>query len=171
MSVIRRFRSPRPMAAAGMACCLWLGAWALPAGAETLTWRQTSVQAGSEGRSALRRGVVIFGTGEPALMTVRLTPLAPPQDGQMTVQNDFNYRFEDGSTLVLQARTVVRVTPEGRAARGEYQAEGQVLSGTGRYQGATGRFKMRSRTDLDALADGALGDYFAACEADIQLPK
>jgi hypothetical protein len=154
-----------------MACCLWASALALPASAEILTWRQTSVQAGSEGRSALRRGVVIFGNGEPALMGVRLTPLAPPQDGQMTVQNDFSYRFEDGSTLAVQARTVVRMTAEGRAVRGEYQAEGQVLSGTGRYQGAAGRFKMRSRTDLDALADGVLGDYFAACEADIQLPK
>ncbi|MFZ5551086.1 MAG: hypothetical protein ACOZJX_20490 [Pseudomonadota bacterium] len=159
------------LGAAGLACGLCVGMLALPAAAETLSWRQTSVQAGREGQSALRRGVVIFGNGEPALMTVRLTPLAPPQDGQMMVQNDLSYRFEDGSTLALQSCSQVRVTPEGRAVRGELLSEGQVLSGTGRYQGATGRFKMRSRTDIDALADGALGDYFAAVEADIQLPK
>lgn len=162
---------PLHVAAAALAGGLLAVSAAAPAAAETLNWRQTSVQAGREGNSALRRGVVIFGNGEPALMTVRLTPLAPPQEGQMTVQNDLRYRFEDGSTLVLQSRNVVRVTPEGRAVRGESFSEGQVLSGTGRYQGAAGRFKMRIRTDVDPQADGALGDYFAAGEAEIELPK
>jgi hypothetical protein len=156
---------------AALACCFLAAAASLPASAESLTWRQTSVQAAREGISAVRRGVVVFGNGEPALLAVRLTPLAPPQDGQMTVLNDMRYRFDDGSTLVLQSRNLVRVTPEGRAVRGESFSEGQVLSGTGRYQGVTGRFKMRIRTDIDPQVDGALGDYFAAGEAEIELPK
>ncbi len=171
MHDVGRRRPAWRLAVAGVAAGLWASTLALPAAAETLTWRQTSVQAGRDGQSALRRGVAIFGSGEPALMAVRQTPEAPPQDGQMTVRNDLSYRFEDGSTLVLQASTRVRVGPDGRAVRGEYRTEGRVLSGTGRYQGATGPFKMRSRTDLDGQADGALGDYFAVVEADIQLPK
>lgn len=150
---------------------LTLLAAACAAQAEPINWRQTSVAAGRDGPATLRRGVAIFGTGEPVTMTVRLEPLEPPKDGRMLIQNDMSYRFDDGSTLRLQARATVAIGPDGRAVRGESRAEGKVLGGSGRYQGATGTYRIRSRTDIDAMADGALGDYFAVVEAEITVPR
>lgn len=138
--------------------------------AEAISWRQTSVAAGRDGNAAVRRGVVIFGTGEPATMTVRLEPLSPPQDGRMAMRNDMSFRFEDGATLQLRATASVAMGADGRPARGENRSEGQVVGGTGRFQGATGTYRLRSRNDIDAMVDGALGDYFAVGEADIRLP-
>ena len=103
-------------------------------------------------------------------MTVRLEPLSPPQDGRMAMRNDMRFHFEDGATLQLSATFSVAMGTEGRALRGENRSEGQVVGGTGRFQGATGTYRLRSRNDIDAMADGALGDYFAVGEADIRLP-
>lgn len=159
------------------------GAWALlfalgglsplPVLAETLSWRQASVAAGAgaDGRSLLRRGVVIYGDGQVATMTVRLTPQGPPVDGLLPVGNELEYRFEDGSSLSLRSLVQSRLGPDGRALRGENRNDGQVVSGTGRYQGASGSFRMRVRTDVDPRSDGVLGDYFGVGEAEFTLVR
>ena len=159
----------RPGAACVAALTLMAGTFAVRA--EPINWRQTSVAAGRDGQATLRRGVAILGTGEPVTMTVRLEALEPPKDGRMLVENDMSYRFDDGSTLRLKGRSAVAIGPDGRAVRGESRAEGKVLGGSGRFQGATGTYRIRTRTDVDAMADGALGDYFAVVEAEITLPR
>jgi hypothetical protein len=154
-----------------LAAVLLLPAFGLPSWADTLAWRQTSVLAAQQGPVATRRGVAIFSNAEPATMTVQIKPLAPPSGRSVEMGTEMVYRFEDGSSLSLQGRTTLLLAPEGGAVRGESTTSGQVVSGTGRFSGAAGTFTMRVRTDIDRAADGALGDYFAVCEATFTLAK
>jgi len=154
-----------------LAAALLLPAVALPSWADTLAWRQTSVLVSRDGPVATRRGVAIFANGEPATLTVRLRPLGPPSGRSVDMGSEMNFRFEDGSTLGLQGQTTLPVAPEGGTVRGESTTAGKVVSGTGRFNGATGSFTMRVRTDIDRSADGVLGDYFAVCEASFTLAK
>ena len=156
----------RPLAALLMAAAL-ASTWTAVA-AETLTWRQASVQTGREGNVTLRRGVVLFGNGEPATMTVRLQPVGAPKDGVLPMLNETSFRFEDGSTLTMQAPVAVRLGADGRAVRGENTNDGKFIAGTGRFQGATGSYHLRVRTDIDTAVDGTLGDYFAVGQAEWQ---
>ncbi len=158
---------------AGLTTVLALAAagWALPAQADELTWRQTSVYVGQDGMITVRAGVAILNNKEPATISVRIRPTAPPKDGVMALVTDMVLRFEDGSTLVTQGDGQTRVDAQGVPMRGEGKTVGRVVSGTGRYQGATGTYAMRVRTDIDRAADGAMGDYFAVVQATVTMPK
>ena len=46
-----------------------------------------------------------------------------------------------------------------------------MIGGTGRYQGATGTYTMRVRTDISLFTDGTLGDYFGEATAEVTLGK
>lgn len=147
------------------------GATALPAHADEMNWRQVSVAAGQEGYTVIRAGVAIVNGREPATINVRNRMKAPPRDGLLPLATEISLRFEDGSTIVLQADSEVRVDALGLPIRGQNQMSGRIASGSGRYQGIAGSFEMRVRTDIDPTGDGALGDYFAAVKASYTLPR
>lgn len=153
------------------AALMMAGALAAPAWADTLSWRQTSVVASQSGPVTLRKGVAVFNTKETATMTVQLRALAPPADGKFLYTSLMEYQFAEGSTLALRFDGESRVTPEGSPAAGEMRAKGEVVSGTGRFAGATGSFQMRIRTGLDVQADGILGDNFAAVDLDYSVRR
>lgn len=144
---------------------------ALPAHADELSWRQTSVFVTQDGQTSVRAGVAIVNGKEPATISVRIRPLAPPQGGRMPVMTDIVLRFEDGSTLVTQGESQARMDAQGVPIRGEGRNTGRVVSGTGRFEGMSGTYEMRVRTDIDRQADGVLGDYFATVQATVNRPK
>ena len=144
---------------------------ALPARADEMSWRQTSIAVGQDGMTVLRAGVAIVNNKEAATMSVRIRPKAPPQNGLMPVATEMQMRFEDGSTIVYAGEGQTRVDAQGIPIRGEGKSSGRVLSGTGRFQGITGTYEMRVRTDLDRMADGMLGDYFGVVQATVTMAK
>ena len=139
--------------------------------ADTLTWRQTSVLQTQSQTGAVRQGVAIFEKAMSATMTVQLSFPEPPVGRDLLVVNVTTYRFEDGSMLRMQGRSTAKLLPEGMPMRGESMMLGEVIGGTGRYQGATGTYKMRIRTDISLATDGALGDYFGEGTAEVTLAK
>ena len=144
---------------------------ALPARADEMNWRQTSVAVGQEGPTILRAGVAIVNGKQPATVSVRNRMKGPPQDGVLQLATEIQLRFDDGSTIVAQADGQVRLDPQGRPIPGESRSSGKIVSGTGRYAGITGTYEMRVRNDIDPKADGALGDYFATVTATYTLPR
>ena len=150
---------------------LMSGLFTLPAWGDSLAWRQTSVMTSREAGVTVRRGVALFSTGEPATLTVRLKGAGAPIGRSMPVDSEMVFQFDDGSTLRLAGQSTVTLSPEGMPMRGEAVNGGSITGGTGRFSGATGSYRMRVRTDIDGSADGALGDYFATCEATFSLPR
>lgn len=170
---MNRDHTPRRQTLATLSTVLALAGagLALPAHADELNWRQTSVLATQDGNTTVRAGVAIVNGKEPATISVRIRPTAPPQGGLMPVMLDMVLRFEDGSTLVTQGESQARLDAQGLPLRGEGRNTGRVVSGTGRFEGMSGTYEMRVRTDIDPLADGVLGDYFATVKATVNRPK
>ncbi len=138
------------------------------AGAEELSWRATSVQGPRMPGLNTRLGVAMFAQGETATYVRRITPAGPPEDGRLLIQVESVYHFADGSTLVMRGRETIRWSPQGGHVSGDtWVGEGDVVAGSGRYAGASGRFSFRAVTGLDTQTDGVLGDSFLAGKADI----
>lgn len=140
---------------------LWL-AWvvAMPVHADDLSWRAASVQGPRLPGLNTRLGVALFEPGGPATFERRIVPAGAPQDGRLAIDVEVNYRFPDGSTLLMRSRETIHLTPQGTHGRDEWTGEGEVVSGTGRFAGRSGRFGFRALMGLDAQADGLLGDGF-----------
>lgn len=151
----------RPSSLASLMLAAGLGLLAcLPAQAEELSWRASSVQGPRVGGVNTRLGVAIFDNREPATTQRRVEAAGPPADGKLPIKVEAEYRFADGSTLVMHSRELITLTPAFTHAPGEWKGEGQIVSGTGRFAGATGSFRFRAIMGVDAKADGALGDGF-----------
>lgn len=138
------------------------------ASAEELAWRATSVQGPRAPGLNTRLGVAVFSHGETATYERRITPASLPEGGRLLIQVESIYRFADGSTLMMRGQETIRMSPQNTHLPGDtWTGEGEVVSGTGRYAGATGRFSFRAATGLDTQTDGVLGDSFLAGKADI----
>lgn len=169
MKPARLARRPGPSALA-VALALWAGG--LPqVHAADLSWRATSVQGPRQPGLNTRLGVAMFSGGEPATYLRRVVPAAPPLDGRMQVDVESTYRFADGSTLVMSSHETIHLTPQNAHGADTWTGEGQVVGGSGRWAGATGRFSFRARMGLDASVDGALGDSFLTGQANVTLPS
>lgn len=147
-----------------------LAAAPLCSSAETLSWRLATVVATQQGSETVRRGVAIFSTGEPATLTLRLRPAAPPSGGGMRFTTETIYRFEDGSTFTVVGHGEAQMSPEGVPLPGPTAIEGRFESGSGRFAGITGTVRLSSRSGLDRTATGLLGDQFSSAESEYQLP-
>lgn len=161
-ALARRATQARPlflfgslMLAAGLASLV-----CLPAQAEELSWRASSMQGPRVGGVNTRLGVAIFDGKEVATTQRRVESAGPPADGKLPIKVEAEYRFADGSTLVMHSRELITLTPAFTHAPGEWKGEGQIVSGTGRFAGATGSFRFRAIMGVDAKADGVLGDGF-----------
>lgn len=132
----------------------------LPAQAEELSWRAASIQGPRAGGVNTRYGVAIFDSKEVATTQRRVESAGPPADGKLPIKVEAEYRFADGSTLVMHSRELITLTPAFTHAPGEWKGEGTIVSGTGRFTGATGSFRFRAIMGVDAKADGVLGDGF-----------
>lgn len=146
-------------------------ALAIPAHAETMTWRVATVISAQQSGETVRRGVAIFANGEPALVTLRLRPTAPPSQGKMPFSTHTVYRFEDGSSFTIVGAGSASMSPEGIPLPVETLIDSRFESGSGRFTGITGTATLRSRSGLDRTALGVLGDQFSVAEADYTLPK
>jgi hypothetical protein len=155
--------------AAGAAWVLGLGlmAGAAPAQAEELIWRQTSVRTEAQGLSYVRRGVAMFGTGEPATLTFRGVA-KPPEGGRQDFSGRMLMRFEDGATFSFDMQGITQFSPAG--APPTISASGMLVEGTGRFAGISGTVDFNGR-GMDAMADGNLGDIFATGRATYALNK
>ena len=65
----------------------------------------------------------------------------------------------------LEARVAALVAELEDVRRGE----GRIVSGSGRYAGASGSFRFRAVMGLDAAADGMLGDAFLQGQGSLSL--
>lgn len=149
---------PLPLALIGAALLVIAGT--TPARADELMWRASSVQGPRSGGVNIRLGVAIFDNREPATTQRRVEAAGPPADGKLPIKVEAEYRFADGSTLLMHSRELITLTPALTHAPGEWKGEGQIVSGTGRFAGATGSFRFRAIMGTDAKADGVLGDGF-----------
>lgn len=141
------------------------------ASGETLNWRLATVVVDQQAGETVRRGAAIFSNGEPAFVTLRLRPTAPPAQGRMPFATHSLYRFEDGSTFTVVGTGVAAMSPEGVPLPVENLIEGRVTEGTGRFAGISGTVALRSRSGMDRTSPGVLGDQFAAGQADVSLPR
>lgn len=144
---------------------------AMPALAEDIAWRQTSVVRSASSMQTVRVGVAMFANGVPATFTVNLRPVAPASNGKLPYVADLVMRLEDGATVVAEFRGESAVSPEGAPLPGTMPATGRFVSGSGRFAGITGAFTMNIRTGLDRTADGMLGDNFASCVGSYTLSR
>lgn len=149
------------------AACLWP---ADVAHADEIDWRATSVQGPRQPGLNTRLGVAIFANGETATTVRQVRPAAPPADGRLDIMVEAEYRFADGSTLRMDSRETIALTPAMTHAPGEWRGEGRIVAGSGRYAGASGRFRFRAVMGLDALSDGMLGDGFLHGQGSLNLP-
>lgn len=147
--------------------CLWP---ADPARADEIAWRATSIQGPRQPGLNTRLGVAIFATGETATTVRQVRPAAPPADGHLEILVEAEYRFADGSTLRMDSRETIALTPAMTHAPGEWRGEGRIVAGSGRYAGASGSFRFRAVMGLDGLADGMLGDAFLQGLGSLSLP-
>lgn len=128
--------------------------------AEELSWRASSIQGPRVGGVNTRHGVAIFDGKEMATTQRRVEAAGPPSEGKLPIKVEAEYRFPDGSSLVMHSREVITLTPAFTHAPGEWKGEGSIVSGTGRFAGASGSFRFRAIMGVDAKADGVLGDGF-----------
>ncbi|MBX3637851.1 MAG: hypothetical protein KF683_20960 [Rubrivivax sp.] len=142
-----------------------------PALADTMSWRLATVISTQQGGETVRRGVAIMSTGQPALVTLRLRPTAPPAQGAMPFTTETEYRFDDGSSFVVRGQGIARMSPEGVPITGETRIEGSFVAGTGRYAGIAGTVRVRTVSGLNPTADGILGDQFAEAQAEYTLNR
>lgn len=140
-------------------------------GAQSVSWRQTSVAVSRDGFKQERRGVAIFGNGEPATVLIRMTPTALPVESRVAFAQEARYRFEDGSTFTLAARTTIPLKSDGSPATDTGEWTGEFIGGTGRFAGIAGTVRAHGRSGLDLRQDGILGDNFGAFMATYTLPK
>ena len=139
--------------------------------ADTMSWRVATVVSTQEAGETVRRGVAIFSNGEPATLTLRLRPTAPPSQGKMPFSIRTIYRFEDGSTFTVSGRGIAAMAAEGVPLTSETQIEGGFVDGTGRFSGIEGTVVLKSRSGLDRSAPGVLGDQFSSAEATYSLKR
>lgn len=137
------------------------------AGAEELSWRQTSIRTENMGASYVRRGVAMFSTGEPATLSFHGTS-RPPAGGAMPFTGRMVLRFEDGSSFSFDAEGSVQVTSGGPGAM---QMKGTLVEGSGRYAGIRGSVEMSGQAGQDVTSTGVLGDIFASGRATYTLAK
>lgn len=146
-----------------LATAVWMVA--LPARADEVTWRATSVQGPRLPTMNTRIGVALFSNGEAATLERRISAAGPPAAGKMDVNVETTYRFADGSTIVMRSRETIHLSPQGTHGRDEWSGDGEVAGGSGRYAGIKGTFSFRAMMGLDGKADGMLGDSFLTGKA------
>ncbi len=149
---------------------LVVAAMPLAAKADTMSWRVATVIATQQGGETVRRGVAIFSNGEPATLTLRLRPVAPPSGGRMPFTTETIYRFEDGSTITVVGKGEAQMSPEGVPLPVATVIEGTFSAGSGRFTGISGTVTLTSRSGMDRTSLGVLGDQFSAAEATYNLP-
>jgi hypothetical protein len=149
---------------------LAITAMPLVAKADTMAWRVATVIASQQGSETVRRGVAIFSNGEPATLTLRLRPVAPPSGGRMPFTTETIYRFEDESTITVVGKGEAQMSPEGVPLPVSTVIEGTFSAGSGRFNGISGTVTLTSRSGMDRTALGVLGDQFSAAEATYKLP-
>lgn len=132
----------------------------LPSLAQELSWRGSSVQGPRTPGVNIRWGVAIFSDGATATTRRRVEAAGPPSESRLPIRVEAEYRFADGATLVMHSLETIPLTPAMTHAPGEWRGEGQIVSGTGRFAGATGTFRFRAIMGMDPRADGVLGDGF-----------
>jgi hypothetical protein len=140
------------------------------AAAETMSWKVATVVATQQGSETVRRGVAIFSNGEPATLTLRLRPIAPPSGGRMPFTTETIYRFDDGSTITVVGKGEAQMSPEGVPLPLATTIEGTFSAGSGRFSGISGTVTLTSRSGMDRTSPGVLGDQFSAAEATYKLP-
>lgn len=143
----------------------------MAAWADTMTWRLATVTSTMQAGETLRKGVAIFDNGQPAFVSIRLRPTAPPAQGSMPFTTETEYRFEDGSTFTVRGSGISRMSPEGVPIPGETRVDGSFASGTGRFSGIRGTVVLRSVSGLSRMTDGVLGEQFGEGQADYTLAR
>ena len=128
--------------------------------AQELSWRSTSVQGPRTPTLNTRVGVAIFGASDTATYERRVRPAGPPQAGKLPIDVEMVFRFADGATLQMRSRETINLTAQGTHGRDEWTGDGQIVGGSGRFQGATGTYTFRALMGLDGQADGMVGDAF-----------
>jgi len=131
---------------------IWFLCFVPPATAETLNYKNfnhvTKAEAvpipDAEGhlvRFTVRDGVQIFENGElawlKAVLYADLTKGAGPLDTYAIVT------FQDGSTIITHTKGRVEATPEGLQTGTKYT--GEIIHGTGRFQGIKGSVTTSSK--------------------------
>ena len=154
-------------AATALVVGLGLMASVAPAQGEELSWRQSSIRTEVQGLGYVRRGVAMFGNGEPATLTFRGVA-KPPEGGRQAFSGRMLMRFEDGATFTFDMEGVTQFGPAGTAPT--MAASGKMVEGTGRFAGISGTVEFNGR-GMDVMADGNLGDIFATGRATYALNK
>lgn len=138
-----------------------------PAHGEELSWRQSSIRTEMQGLSYVRRGVAMFGNGEPATLVFHGVA-KPPEGGRQLFSGRMLMRFEDGATFTFDMDGTTQFGPAGTPPT--MSASGKIVGGTGRFAGISGTIEFNGR-GMDVTAEGNLGDIFATGRATYALSK
>lgn len=109
-----------------------------------VTKQEIVLIADAEGHSVgvqVREGAAIFENGEWAWM--KATLLLDIIKGAGTLESYTTYTFLDGSTVTTHNKGTIQATPQGAASGSKIT--GDVIHGTGRFQGIKGTITLTSK--------------------------
>jgi len=113
-----------------------------------------------------RRGVAIF---ENEVAAIAAWGTAEIIKGQGLFQGYTIITFEDGSTWTLTHHGTLAPTPDEKL--GSYKMKGELINGTGRFEGIKGEYSATGRRITPSTKDETKGDNWIEVTATYTLPK
>ena len=128
-------------------------AMSVPLHATDIAWHETSVLKYSVYPDYKREGTAVFKTGEKANLVIDGKAGVSPEQDVRRFTGEWLLRFDDGSTITIQvAGTRVITTGTGSGS-------GEFVSGTGRYEGITGKVTFVSQISSSISEGDWTGSY------------
>lgn len=132
------------------AACLTMSA---PALATDIAWHETSVLKYSVYPDYKREGTAVFRTGEKANLVINGKAGGSPEQDVGRFTGEWLLRFDDGSTITIQVAGTRGITT------GTGSGSGEFVSGTGRYEGITGKVTFVSQISSSVSEGDWTGSY------------
>jgi hypothetical protein len=132
------------------AACL---AVSVPLHATDIVWHETSVLKYSSYPDYRREGTAVFKTGEKANVVVNGKAEGSPKEDVGAFKGDWLLRFDDGSSITIHVAGTRGNTTWAGSCSGEF------ASGTGRYEGITGKVTFVSQVSGSVNEIDWVGSY------------
>jgi hypothetical protein len=130
-----------------------LGATA-PLHAADIAWHETSVLKYNSYPDYRREGTAVFKTGEKANLVINGKAEVSPEQDVGPFKGQWLLRFDDGSTITIQVAGTRGITT------GAVSGSGEFVSGTGRYEGITGKVTFVSQVS-GSVSEGDWGGSYS----------
>jgi hypothetical protein len=137
----------------GLVLATATAAMPFPARATDIAWHAESMTTYNVWPNTERKGTVALETGEKASFVSKSTAELSDDKGMTPWKAEYVLRFDDGSAITFRsAGTFDRITEVSTGA-------GEFVSGTGRFEGITGKLTQVSRFSSSMVGTDFVGSY------------